>query len=61
MSWLFDKRTEKNLTQEQVSRRIGISRAAYANIENGARNPSVAVAKRLGKTLGVKWTKFFEE
>lgn len=60
MNWLADKRTEKNLTQEQVAIKAEISRAAYANIENGARNPSVPVAKRLGKALGIRWTKFFD-
>ena len=60
MDWLSIKRTEKNLTQEQVSRKADISRAAYSNIENGARNPSVETAKKIAKVLKFKWTKFFE-
>lgn len=56
-----DYRKALNLTQEDMSGRIGISRAAYANIENGKRSPSVSVAKRIAAVLGFDWTRFFDD
>lgn len=40
---------------------VGISRAGYANIENGKRLPSVPVAKKIAAVLGFDWTRFYEE
>ncbi|WP_078428800.1 helix-turn-helix transcriptional regulator [Alkalihalobacterium alkalinitrilicum] len=57
--WLIDKRG--NLSQEFVAAESGISRGAYSNIENGKRDPSVTVAKNIGKVLGFDWTIFFED
>ena len=54
-------RSDKNLTMRQVGEEAGISESYYSMIENGERRPSVAVAKRIAATLGVDWTKFFEE
>lgn len=54
-------REKKNVTQELVSAESGISRAAYCNIENGERRPSVETAKRIAGVLGFEWTRFFEE
>lgn len=48
-------------TQEEVAKFVGISRAAYTNIENGKRKPSVSVAKRIGAILCINWTIFFDE
>ncbi|MBQ9252277.1 MAG: helix-turn-helix transcriptional regulator [Clostridia bacterium] len=52
-------RTKAGKSQEEVSKAAGISRAAYTNIENGKRRPSVGVAQKLGKTLGFDWTLFY--
>ena len=48
-------------SQAEVAEDIGISRAAYSNIENGKRRPSVEVAKRIATVLGFDWTRFYEE
>ena len=57
---LADIRKAKHLTQEEVARTVSISRVAYTNIENGKRNPSPKVAKRIASVLGIPWTIFFE-
>jgi putative transcriptional regulator len=44
---LFELRNKANLTQKEVADKIGISRAAYSNIENGKRNPSYKVMKKI--------------
>lgn len=54
-------REDKNLTQDELSRKIGLSRCSYTNIENGIRKPSVDVAKRIGKELGFPWIMLFDE
>ena len=59
-NWLLDYRVNKELTQEDVAKRAGISRTTYAMIETGNRNPSVPVAQRIAITLGFDWTLFFE-
>lgn len=50
---IADKRKQKGMTQKDISNKIGITRAAYANIENGKRNPSYHMAKRISNELGV--------
>jgi putative transcriptional regulator len=57
--WLIEKRGD--MSQEEVARLIGISRGAYSNIENGKRDPSVTVAKKIAKALSFNWTIFFDD
>lgn len=54
-------RTCANMTQDEVARRAGIGRASYANIENGARKPSVRTARAIAAVLDFDWTEFFNE
>lgn len=61
MTWLKAIREERNLTQEDVSKKIGASQPTYCNIESGARRPSVEMAKRIAVALGFNWTCFFED
>ena len=58
--WLKKKRENNGLTQEDVASKVGIQRAYYTMIENGNRNPSVDVAKKIANVIGFKWTLFFE-
>ena len=58
---LEELRKNKNLTQEEVSERIGIARSTYTNIENGERRPSVETAKKIAAVLGFSWVRFFED
>jgi putative transcriptional regulator len=59
-NWLIIKRKLRELTQLEVSVQAGISRAYYAQIELGQRNPSVRVARSIGSLLNFAWTCFFE-
>ncbi|MBE9390253.1 helix-turn-helix transcriptional regulator [Vagococcus salmoninarum] len=58
--WLGDKRCQKEYTHADVANKTGIQRAYYTMIENGRRQPSVRVAKRIGQALEFEWTLFFE-
>jgi len=49
------------LSQEEVSCAVEIAQASYSNIENGKREPSVPVAKRIAAALGFDWTRFYDE
>lgn len=58
--WLKEIRLSKHLTQQEVADQAGVQRAYYTMVESGARTPSVAFAKSIGKTLGFNWTIFFD-
>ena len=57
---LAAKRQQARMSQEDISKKVGISRAGYSNIENGKRRPSVTVAKKIAAVLGFDWTRFYE-
>ncbi|MCD5324744.1 helix-turn-helix transcriptional regulator [Pontibacillus sp. HN14] len=59
--WLSKIRKKKELTQLEVAKQSNIGRAYYTQIENGIRNPSVSVAKKIASTLDFEWSIFFEE
>ena len=48
---LVDARTSQNLTQKQLSERTGINQADISKLENGTRNPSLNMLKRLADGL----------
>lgn len=47
-------RKDKNLTQEQLAKKIGISRTYYTNIEKGRYIPSLVTANKIKNILGYK-------
>lgn len=51
---MIDARKQKNLTQEELSKRTGITQADISRIENGTRNPSLEMVKRLARGLGMR-------
>ena len=51
---MIDARIEQNLTQQDLSQRTGITQADISRIENGTRNPSLAMVKRLAEGLGMQ-------
>lgn len=59
--WLKKRRLQLGMTQEEVAKRSDIERAYFNMIENGHRNPSVDVAKRIASTLEFEWTIFFDD
>lgn len=50
---IVSARTSQNLTQKQLSEKTGIDQADISKLENGTRNPSVNLLKRLADGLGM--------
>ena len=44
---IVEARTSMNLTQQQLAERTGINQSDISKLENGTRNPSVNLLKRL--------------
>ena len=44
---MADARRKQNMTQEELSKRTGISQADISKLENGTRNPSFNLLKRI--------------
>lgn len=51
---MIKARKEQNITQKELSERTGITQADISRIENGSRNPSLDMLKRLAKGLGMR-------
>ena len=58
---LLAKREEAGLTQEELGRKLGISRQAVCSLESGKNTPRVTTAKKLGEILGFDWTELFNK
>ena len=58
---LLVKREAAGLTQEELGRKLGISRQAVCAIESGKNTPRVTTAKKLGEILGFDWTELFND
>ena len=50
---MVDARNSVNMTQKELSERTGISQADSSKIENGTRNPSLNLLKRLAEGMGM--------
>ncbi len=48
---LIEARKKENLTQKELSERTGIPQADISRIENGTRNPSLNLLKRIAKGM----------
>ncbi len=48
---ILDARIRAGLTQKELSRRSGISQADISRLENGTRNPSLRLLKRLADAM----------
>ena len=51
---MIDARLQQNLTQKDLSARTGITQADISRIENGTRNPSLSMVKKLARGLGMQ-------
>jgi len=51
---LIDARKSQNLTQKDLSLATGITQADISRIENGTRNPSLDMVKRLASGMGMR-------
>ena len=47
-------RLEQNITQKELSEKTGIAQADISRIENGTRNPSLSMVKKLAQGLGMQ-------
>lgn len=50
---MVDARISQNLTQKQLAERTGINQADISKLENGTRNPSLKLLKRLADGMGM--------
>ena len=50
---IVDARIANNLTQKQLAERTGINQADISKLENGTRNPSLNLLKRLAEGMGM--------
>ncbi|MCQ2549374.1 MAG: helix-turn-helix transcriptional regulator [Lachnospiraceae bacterium] len=51
---MIDARISQNMTQKELSDITGITQADISRIENGTRNPSLAMVKRIAAGLGMQ-------
>ena len=51
---MIDARVEQHMTQKDLSARTGITQADISRIENGTRNPSLSMVKKLAQGLGMQ-------
>jgi putative transcriptional regulator len=54
------QRAKKNLTQEQLAQRVGVTRKTINTVENGIYIPSTFLALKMAKVLGVKVEELFQ-
>jgi transcriptional regulator with XRE-family HTH domain len=50
---IADARTSQNMTQKELAERTGINQADISKLENGTRNPSINLLKRLAEGMGM--------
>ncbi len=50
---IIEARTSQNLTQKELAERTGINQADISKLENGTRNPSINLLKRLADGMGM--------
>ena len=51
---MIDARKSQNMTQKDLSAATGITQADISRIENGTRNPSLEMVKRLAAGMGMR-------
>ena len=50
---IVEARTSQNLTQKELAERTGINQADISKLENGTRNPTINLLKRLADGMGM--------
>ncbi len=48
---IVEARTSQNMTQKELAQRTGINQADISKLENGTRNPSLNLLKRLAEGM----------
>jgi ribosome-binding protein aMBF1 (putative translation factor) len=54
-------RIAAGLSQAELAERMGVDRAYVSGLELGRRNPTIVTLWHLGKALGVKLRRFFDD
>ncbi|BCV22530.1 MULTISPECIES: helix-turn-helix transcriptional regulator [Neomoorella] len=55
-----DLRLQRQLTQEELARLVGVSRQTIISIENGRYNPSLMLAYRIAKIFSMSIEEVFD-
>ena len=53
---MVDMRIKQNLTQKELASRTGIDQADISKLENGTKNPSLKLLKKLAAGMGMQLT-----
>ena len=51
---MIEARNSQHITQKELAAKTGITQADISRIENGTRNPSLAMMKRIAEGLGMQ-------
>lgn len=51
---ILDARLEQNLTQKELAAKTGINQADISKLENGTKNPTLKLLKKLASGLGME-------
>ena len=51
---MINARRQQHITQKELSAKTGITQADISRIENGTRNPSLSMIKKLAQGLGMQ-------
>ena len=51
---MIDARIAQNLTQKELADKVGMNQADISKLENGTRNPSLKLLKRLARGMGMQ-------
>lgn len=57
---IVDARISQNITQKELAERTGINQADISKLENGTRNPSLKMLKKLAYGMGMQLKIGFE-
>ncbi|MGG5333745.1 helix-turn-helix transcriptional regulator [Enterococcus sp. AZ163] len=60
-STLKDLRRLTGMTQNEMAKKINVSRKTVSAWELGMRSPRIATAKRIGKIFCIDWKMIYEE
>jgi len=59
LALIYERENTLKVSQLEVAEMLGISRTFYNQIENGTRNPGLALAMEISKLFGVPVEKLF--
>lgn len=61
MCMLKRLRVEKNMSQNDIAAKIGVTAATICRYESGKRKLSLDIAKKLAEVLEIPWQQLYEE